>query len=258
MYNLLSCENSYCDEFILSLGLIFISSLSGSFHCAGMCGGFSCIVCTKDQNKLPIFSIISYHLGRLTTYLTLSLIMYSSTSLLQRISKSNFIIYTTLIVCIFLLLIDIWKDFSKNFSLVSLGKSDSIFSKIINKLSILIGLQFDSKKWQSSLVRSGIIGILTGLIPCGWLYIYIAIAGTQSNILNASLIITSFWLGTIPALLIVGLLGAKISDNIFPKIRYISRSLLIVVALISIHLRFPFFSDLDKNDCSFCITEEKK
>lgn len=249
------------NEFILSLGLIFISSISGSFHCAGMCGGFSCIISKTSKATYPIVQICMYHVGRLLTYSTLSIIMYSSTTLLQKITKSNLIIYLTISTCVLLLIGDIWKDCVSSKSTlynISIKNTPSIIKKISDGLSTYFSYLYSGITQDETPIKSLSIGMLTGLIPCGWLYIYVALAGTQESSLHTFLTIVSFWLGTLPALVITGILGAKISDTIFPRIKYFSRILLLIVAIISIHTRFPFLTKTDMSSCDFCISGEPK
>lgn len=49
-------------------------------------------------------------------------------------------------------------------------------------------------------VRATIVGLLTALLPCGWLYLFALLAaGTGSAFAGASLM-AAFWLGSVPAL----------------------------------------------------------
>jgi sulfite exporter TauE/SafE len=54
------------------------------------------------------------------------------------------------------------------------------------------------------LARASVVGLLTTLLPCGWLYAFaITAAGTGSPAVGA-LTMAVFWLGTLPMLIAVG------------------------------------------------------
>ncbi len=55
------------------------------------------------------------------------------------------------------------------------------------------------------LPRAGAIGLLTALLPCGWLYVFaIVAAGTGSAALGAA-VMAVFWVGTVPLLALFGI-----------------------------------------------------
>jgi sulfite exporter TauE/SafE len=61
---------------------------------------------------------------------------------------------------------------------------------------------------RGPLARAAAVGLATGLMPCGWLYAFVAAAaGTASPLAGAGLMLV-FWAGTVPALLGVGV-GAR-------------------------------------------------
>ena len=56
----------------ISLISVFLASLLGSAHCAGMCGGFIAYYSAKANNSST--SHIAYHIGRLLTYTILGVL----------------------------------------------------------------------------------------------------------------------------------------------------------------------------------------
>ena len=53
---------------------ILSASLLGSWHCAGMCGPFASFMGTTQ--RYPVIRQLGYHLGRLTTYLSLAILAF--------------------------------------------------------------------------------------------------------------------------------------------------------------------------------------
>ena len=52
-------------------------------------------------------------------------------------------------------------------------------------------------------LRASLIGLATPLLPCGWLYAFVAIAAGAGGPLSGALVMVAFWVGTVPALLAV-------------------------------------------------------
>lgn len=53
-------------------------------------------------------------------------------------------------------------------------------------------------------VRAGLAGVLTGFLPCGWLWAFVITAAGTGSALAGAAVMFAFWLGTVPAM--VGLL----------------------------------------------------
>ena len=63
--------------------------------------------------------------------------------------------------------------------------------------------------------RAWLMGTLTGLIPCGWLWAFVVTAGSTAHAATGALVMLAFWLGTVPAM--VGILG--IAAPLFARLR---------------------------------------
>ena len=54
-----------------------------------------------------------------------------------------------------------------------------------------------------------VIGLSTTLLPCGWLYMFVAVAAATGDLVAGAGIMLFFWLGTLPAMLSLGA-GARV------------------------------------------------
>jgi hypothetical protein len=52
----------------------------------------------------------------------------------------------------------------------------------------------------SPLVRAMLLGLIAPLLPCGWLYAFVAPAAASGSAWNGALVMAAFWMGTVPAL----------------------------------------------------------
>ena len=107
--------------------------------------------------------------------------------------------------------------------------------------------KFINKPGKNSLF---IIGVLNGFLPCG--LVYMAIAGAYSNydIVNAMIFMLFFGLGTFPMMLSISFFGKHLKNKInvrkmFPFIAFIMGVLFIVRGL---ELNIPYLSPLFKKN----------
>src|SRR5262249_46156693 len=63
--------------------------------------------------------------------------------------------------------------------------------------------------------RAWLIGTLTGLIPCGWLWAFVIAAAGTGSVTGGVLTMLAFWLGTVPAM--VGVL--RFAGPVIARIR---------------------------------------
>lgn len=155
---------------------VFISSLVGSLHCAGMCGPFFLLI-NRSKND-GAFVKIFYHLGRLTTYLSLAWLI--RTIFPNTIIEEN--------KWLSLLILGLWITF------LCLPK------KAWPKLSKVLSGTLKKTANAAPSAAAYATGVLTTLIPCAWLYGFILLAAAQSDWQQTGLFMLVFWLGTIPAL----------------------------------------------------------
>jgi sulfite exporter TauE/SafE len=175
---------------------IFVASLMGSLHCVGMCGAFLAIA-TGDGVSLWK-SQAAYHLGRLVTYLTMgvaagivgsTLDLGASLAGLQPLAAT--LAGATMLAIGTLVLL------GKLGIRVPQPTPPAFMQKLVQ--SRLGGVL----NWAPT-ARATAIGMLTTLLPCGWLYAFVITAAGTASVWKAPLVMAVFWLGTLPALIAVG------------------------------------------------------
>jgi sulfite exporter TauE/SafE len=78
-------------------------------------------------------------------------------------------------------------------------------------------------------VRAATVGVLSGILPCGWLWAFVVTAAGTGSALGGVAVMAAFWAGTVPVLLALGL-GAQILS--IPLRRHIPAvTAVIIVAL---------------------------
>lgn len=186
-------------------GAVLTASLLGSTHCAGMCGAFAAFAASPDRNEQPVSRRAlnaAYNAGRLATYLAFGAIAGSigaafdlggSLIGVQRVAG---LVAAGLMIGVGVLAL------LKHFG-VRIGRVP--VPGFVLRLAEAGHVRAFGLR---PLPRAFAIGLLTTFLPCGWLYTFvIASAGTAHPLLGA-LMMATFWLGTLPVMMAVGL-GAQ-------------------------------------------------
>jgi len=183
---------------------IFVASVLGSLHCAGMCGAFLAIALNVDnadgtRRGPSAFQLQSaYHLGRLTTYLMLGAMAGAAGHLLDLSSMLAGVQPVAAALAGSTLAI---------FGLVSLLR---LMGFSIKKMPAPMFLQKVLRAGhrrafaKPPIWRAVTIGLLTTLLPCGWLYAFAITAAGTAHPLKGMLVMGVFWVGTLPVLIALG------------------------------------------------------
>lgn len=213
----------------------FLLGLLGSVHCVGMCGPLALSLPVQHLTGTKrIAGIILYNFGRVTTYAILGLIFGlagRSFSLFGWQQKFS-IVLGFLLIAVFL--ISVFH--------VSIGRNRFI-EKQWNPLIIKHLYPLFSKK---SLSAVWLIGILNGLLPCGFVYMAIAGALATGKVVDSSLFMAAFGFGTIPAMFLLSFAGSYLSVGVRNNLRKLSPFVFafmgVLLILRGLNLDIPFIS----------------
>ncbi len=189
----------------LALG-VFGASLLGSLHCVGMCGGFACLyggdaAGARGQSRPLLTGHVAYHGGRLLAYATLGAIAGTLGAGLDRVGtlagvqRSAGVVAGVLLVVWGLALLANALDIRFWPTLVRSSVSD--------RAARFMGGVLLRFREQSLAVRASVLGVLTGVMPCGWLYAFVVSAGGTGSAWRGAAFMVLFWAGTVPALVAV-------------------------------------------------------
>lgn len=179
---------------------VFLASLLGSLHCAGMCGAFLAIavygVGPDRPRQAPLQ--VAYHLGRLVTYVTLGVAAAFAGRLLDLTSTLAGLRPVAAALAGATLL---------TFGLISLLR---IYGKGPARLPAppfmqkLVQVLHRRAMNRPPIVRAALIGLFTTLLPCGWLYAFVLAAAGTANPVAGAATMAFFWLGTLPVMVALG------------------------------------------------------
>jgi hypothetical protein len=191
---------------------VFLASLLGSLHCAGMCGAFLAIAVTgvgtpaARPRQLPLQA--AYHLGRLATYTLLGIAAGAAGKLLD---------LTTALAGLRPVAASLAGATLLAFGLFSLLRIRGLVPPRLPAPAFMQRLlQAGHRRAfeRPPIVRAAMIGLLTTLLPCGWLYAFVlTAAGTASPWLGATAMAV-FWLGTLPMMVTLGATLRGVSNTL--------------------------------------------
>jgi len=202
------------------ISIITIAFLGSFGHCVGMCGGIviaysSTKINDRFSKQKQAFSHILYSLGRVTTYVILGGVFGALGGVATFSNNAN---GTLLIIA----------------GIVMLLTGLSLLGKI--KFLTLIEHNISKSSWyqksfkelisSQSLFSFYALGLLNGLLPCGFVYFFAITAASTGSPISGALVMLIFGLSTIPALFslgfFVGLFKQSNFRNIMIKLASIS------------------------------------
>jgi len=203
-------------------GILLLSGVLGSLgHCLGMCGPL--VVMVGVQLRARGLAGTPYHLlyhgTRIVVYALLGAIVGGVGSLLGMGSQLSLVagivsLLLGLIVVLFGLGYLGWLPLGR------LEKTGDWMSRAMGR-----ALQ------QGGLLGVALLGALNGLLPCGLVYSALLIAASIGGSLPGALGMALFGIGTIPALLIVGMGAGALSVHVRQTLTRVAGILIIVAGL---------------------------
>lgn len=211
----------------LLIGTILVASLLGSLHCAGMCGAFVAIA-TGELDASPRRKVMlqtAYHVGRLVTYMTMGVLAGTLGALVDVAGRLAGVQTAATMLAGAVMV---------TFGVVSIlriyGVHISLFKLPTRWQTVVSGLHRRSMRY-SPLTRAGLIGLLTTLLPCGWLYAFVVTAAGTGHPLKGAIAMAAFWIGTLPVLVSLGAGVQTLLGTLGRKVPALTCLLLIGVGL---------------------------
>lgn len=179
---------------------VFLVGLLGGVHCAGMCGGIvSALTVQLPRGKTPWSIHLAYNLGRISSYMVVGAIMGTVGSLgllLEHWLPVQMALYV-----------------GANLMLIGLGL---YLTGLTRTLAFVERAGYWLWRRVQPLTRrflpvKGVrqalpLGMLWGWLPCGLVYSVLAMTLLSGSPLRGALIMLAFGLGTLPNLMLAGLL----------------------------------------------------
>ncbi len=206
---------------------VVLASLAGSLHCAGMCGGLV-IFSTGGEAASGLRRIlvhVAYSGGRLVTYSILGAASGAVGATLDRAGSFAGLQRAAALVA--------------GLTMVVWGVAALLELRGIRLLPRaaswpLVRRAFAAAHGRAPVVKAAIVGLLTGLMPCGWLWAFLVTAAGTGSAVGGAAVMAAFWLGTVPILVATGLGAQLVAAPLRRRLPALTAALLVVLGLTAI------------------------
>jgi len=205
------CRASTIDNSATLFSLFLAGLAGGGTHCIGMCGPIVLTQVTarlegvpaatmSEFSRLSGAALVPYHLGRMTTYAGLGALTALLSGGIMAASGFKYLAAGLMVLA---------GLFFLGYAARTLGVELPGFGTSAKSGSLANALGDAARPLFSRPLgwRGYVLGVTLGFIPCGLLYGALAAASSTADPLAGFLAMISFALGTVPALLVVGLSG---------------------------------------------------
>lgn len=174
---------------MILLAGVLLASLLGSVHCGAMCSVFACMANGTARRGAW------YHGGRLGAYVVLGAAAgvlgagLDTAGLIADVQRTAALVAGAALI--------VWGAVQLRTALRARR-----FGGAAAWGGVLGRLLSQTAEWDPR-ARATAIGVATGLLPCGWLWAFIATAMGTGSATKAMMVMTVFWIGTLPMLLTV-------------------------------------------------------
>ncbi len=214
---------------------VLIASLVGSPHCAGMCGGFVCFYAGgaagttgRATGGAVGWAHAAYNGGRLFSYVALGTLAgaagagLDAAGQLAGLSRLAAIVAGSLMVG--------W-GVSR---LAAIGGVRLPMPGGSAAARGALGGLLARARGRPPVVRAAATGLLTTLLPCGWLYAFVVTAAGTGSAAGGALVMLAFWAGTLPMMVAVGVGAHRLAGPLGRRLPAASAVFVVALGLLSI------------------------
>ena len=188
----------------------FLMGLLGSTHCVAMCGGIvgmlsqQCGDVTPGVRNKTLGMVLTYNGGRIASYCLIGVLAGFIGQLgFGFFNPSTALLYSRLLTSFFMASFAFYLLGWPSFLPFLEKKGQAVWRLVSPITSKLIPAR--------SLSQSFSLGLVWGWLPCGLVYSAVALSLSTTKIVYGAVTMLSFGLGTLPALLLIGLASQKLT-----------------------------------------------
>lgn len=206
---------------------ILTASLLGSVHCAAMCGGLACLYVEPATRRLGLPHAL-YNGGRLVAYATLGAVAGGVGGGVDRFAAAAGWARLAATVAGVLMIA---------YGLVRLAATAGVRVPAFGAGPALARPVARAVGWarrRNPLLRAATMGLATGMLPCGWLYAFVLTAAASGSVASGAVVMSVFWLGTLPMLLAVGVGVQRGAGALGRRLPVLAAATLVIVGALAV------------------------
>lgn len=214
------------------IGGIVLASLLGSLHCAGMCGAFVSLACGfgSDGAKSSARLLSGYHFGRLVGYVALGALAGTLGSVVDlgasAVGLGRVAAVAGAVTMLVVAVLTIASSFGGRVGGVRVQPPALLQRAFRSGVSV--------SQRATPGVRALLIGLLTVLLPCGWLYAFAVVAASTASAWQGAVVMGAFWVGTVPVLSALGLGVGSLRARLGGVLKPVSGVLILALGIVTL------------------------
>jgi sulfite exporter TauE/SafE len=212
---------------IALLGSVLLASLVGSAHCAGMCGGFVAFYAGQSDARSRLWAHVAYNAGRLVSYAALGFLAGALGAGLDRVGALAGVSRLAAVLTGALMV-----TWGVAVVLRQLGVRVPA-ARAPKPLESRLAQALRALRGQPAELRALGIGLLSTLLPCGWLYAFAATAAGTGAGWSGALVLLAFWAGTLPVMAGLGAAAHGLLRPLARRIPILTASALVALGLLT-------------------------
>lgn len=223
------------------IATVFLASVLGSLHCAGMCGAFVLFAVggggggRAGASRARLHA--AYHVGRLVTYVTLGAIAGALGSAFDLGGSLVGVQRLAAVVAGGMMVV------FGSIAVLRLRGVRVPKAPVPRFMERLLMRGHEAAASRPPMVRAVATGLLTTLLPCGWLYAFVISSAGTGHAAIGALTMLVFWMGTLPVLVALGTGLRAAAGALGRRLPVVTASAVVVVGLATIVMRFGGVGD---------------
>ncbi|PSL27337.1 sulfite exporter TauE/SafE family protein [Dyadobacter jiangsuensis] len=198
----------------ISMGLI------SSFHCVGMCGPIAlALPVHKGTHARQIAGVLAYNAGRALTYATFGMVIGTLGASLAWLGVLR---YASIAVGAAMLAYVLWPP-----GLEQRLHMPLFWQKTIHRLKQRMGFYLK----RADLPGLLLLGMLNGAVPCGMVYMALVSSVATGSTWGGGAFMALFGLGTMPAMLALGIANQQFTPALRTRIRKLTPLLMAIAGI---------------------------
>lgn len=234
------------------LPLIFLGGMLGSAHCVGMCGGIALMVGMRSESRSRnAITQGTFTLGRIFTYAVLGGIAGAAGARFQHVVGEWVNVRGTLSLVTGLFLV------AQGLHTLGVTLLPGLSRLAGSKAGCLLTTGFRQLLNGPGYLGAFLAGMFTGMLPCGLVYGFTALAATTGDPINGAALMAIFGAGTAPVMILTGWGSSLVRINWRTRLLKLAACCLVLTGGIAIakgveDLKSP--AESPPAQCPFCIT----
>ena len=233
-----------------TLPLVLLGGLLGSSHCIGMCGPFALMISGGATSwTRSLLRQTTFTAGRIFTYAVFGAVAGSAGLYLERQLPTLVNVASVLAMAAGLFLIYQGLVAARVLRPRGVGGEGSC---------LMFGPQLASLFRSPRATHLFLAGMLTGMLPCGLVYGFVALAASTRDLAYGAALMACFGLGTAPVMMATGCGASLLSAGVRRRLFAVAAWCVVLTGALSIARGAGFLQltpEADPAACPFCRSE---